>query len=83
MSEKSRRASEMGETVRDMKGVKNDSEMGETDRDMREVTDMIFVKYFTHACTLTFRNLPKENAYIATFLVPLYDNLAFLILELE
>ena len=25
-------------------------------------SDMIFVKYFTHACTLTFRNLPEENA---------------------
>ena len=39
MSEKSRRASEMGETVRDMKGVKNDSEMGETDREMRGVKE--------------------------------------------
>jgi len=39
MSEKSRNASEMGETVRDMKGVKNDSEMGETDREMRGVKE--------------------------------------------
>ena len=39
MSEKSRRNSEMGETVRDMKGVKNDSEMGETDREMRGVKE--------------------------------------------
>ena len=32
--------------------------------------DMIFVKSFTQAYTLRFRNLPEENAQIATLLVP-------------
>ena len=45
--------------------------------------DMIFVIFFTQAIFLTFWILPEENALIATFLVPWYDNLSFLRLKWE
>ena len=44
---------------------------------------MIFVIFFTPAIFLTSRILPEENAKIATFLVPWYDDLSFLSLKWE
>ena len=39
LSEKSKNASEMGETVREMRGVKNGSAMGEAESEMRGVKE--------------------------------------------
>ena len=45
---------------------------------------MIFDKTFTQAYTQKYLEIyPEKNAYIATFLVPLYDNLASIILQGE